>query len=64
MSENENKPKLATRDDKIRGCISIALWIGCWTFAFYQVDQKWLIPAMFAGFMYMLTSLAVVFKDM
>lgn len=60
---NENQ-KLATRDDKIRGLISIALWFGCWTFAYFQVDQHYLIPAMFAGFMYMLTSIAIVFKDM
>lgn len=56
--------KLATRDDKIRGLISIALMLAGYTFAFWQTDQKYMIPGLICGFGYMLSTIAIVFKDM
>lgn len=60
----ENKKGLATRDDKIRGCISLALCIGSFTFAYWQTDQQLMGGGIAAGFLYMLTTLAIVTKDM
>lgn len=59
----ENKPKLATRDDKIRGCISLALTIACLSFAYWQADQKFAVPGLVAGMLYFMTTLAIMFKD-
>ena len=57
------QPKLATVGDRIRGCIAIALCIGSFTAANYATDQRWLGVFMICGFFYMLTSIAIVFKN-
>lgn len=59
----KKNPEGATRADKVRGCIAIALTIACFTGANYTTDQQWLGTFMIAGFFYMLTSIAIVFKD-
>lgn len=64
MQNNENKKGFATRDDKIRGCISLVLCIGSYTFAYHQTDQAMVAAGMVAGFLYMLTTIGIVTKDM
>ena len=54
----------ATVGDKIRGVIAIALTITCFSVAANTTDQQWQAACMVAGFLYMLTSIAIVFKDM
>lgn len=55
--------KLATRDDKIRGCISLVLMFAGYIFAFYQTDQALAAGGICAGVLYMCTTFAIVFKD-
>lgn len=58
-----SEKKLPTRDDKIRGCISLALCIGCLSFAYWQTDQRFVAAGIIAGILYMLTTLGIMFKD-
>lgn len=60
LQKNDNG---ASPGDKVRGCIAIALTIASWTLANYATNQQWLATFMIAGFLYFLTSIAIVFKD-
>jgi hypothetical protein len=64
MQDNENKKGLATRDEKIRGCISLVLCLASFTWAYHQTDQAMMAGGITAGVLYMLTTLAFVTKDM
>lgn len=60
---NEPNKGLATRDDKIRGLISVVLMFAGFIFAFYQTDQAMAAGGICAGVLYMLTVFAIMFKD-
>lgn len=52
-----------SRDERIRGLISIALMFAGFIFAFYQTDQALAAGGICAGVLYMMTTFAIVFKD-
>lgn len=55
--------KGASRDDKIRGLISVALMFAAYIFAYMQTDQALAAGGICAGTLYMMTTFAIVFKD-
>jgi hypothetical protein len=58
------KPKIASVADRVRGCISIVLTITCLSVAANATDQRWQAVFMIAGILYLLSTIAIVFKDM
>lgn len=57
------KQQGASRDDKIRGCISMVLMFAGYIFAYMQTDQALAAGGICAGVLYMCTTFAFVFKD-
>lgn len=60
-----NPNGLASVGDRIRGCISLAICIGSFTAANYSFhSQQWMAFFMITGFLNMLVTLGIMFKDM
>ena len=55
-----NPPPL---EERIRALITVALMFASYSFAFVQTDQKWAAAGIIAGTLYLLTTFAIVFKD-
>lgn len=53
----------ASISDRIRGCICIVLTIGSFTAANYAVDNQWLAFFMINGFLNMLCTIGICFKE-
>ena len=60
----KNPDGLASVADRIRGCIAIALTIGSFTGANYAQNNQWLAFFMILGFLSMITTIGIVFKEM
>lgn len=59
-----NPDRKATVGDRVRGCISLAFWIGSWTAAANSFDnQQVLVFFMITGFLNMLVTLGIAFKE-
>lgn len=54
---------LASVSDRVRGCITMVLTIASFTCANYAVDNQWLAFFMINGFLNMLVTLGIVFKE-
>lgn len=59
-----NPNGLASVGDRIRGCIALVFCIGGFTVAYNAPDTQWQAFGMIVGFLSMLTTLGIVFKDM
>jgi hypothetical protein len=55
--------KVASIPDRIRGSIALVLTLSAFTWADWTNDRQWQMTCMVAGFFYMLTTIAYVFKD-
>jgi len=59
----KNPDGLASVADRVRGCISLVFCIGGFTVAYNAPDTQWQAFGMIVGFLCMLTTLAIMFKD-
>lgn len=58
-----NPNGLASRGDKVRGCIALALCIGSYVAAYHATDNQWLAFFMVNAFLNMLVAIGIVFKE-
>jgi hypothetical protein len=65
-SQNHTPPKAPTpptTEERIRGITAIVLTIACFAFADNTHDSQLQLSGIVAGFFFMLTTIAIVFKD-